>query len=118
MNKRRLKGERIRRINQDDGNDEGCGGTRTTHDLGDTMMRETRCFNCGEFFEYNKNDLRPYLYHDCRDGCSAGMRNPNFWEKQPRQWIPPPKTKEQVLNMRLKDFYGGDKWQMQDLHQN
>ena len=69
------------------------------------MIREIRCWNCAEFYEYDGNDLRPFIYHDCEDGSTAGTRNPNIKQER-RQWLPPPKTKEQVLNKRLKEFYG------------
>lgn len=69
-------------------------------------MPEKRCWHCGVLFEFDSKDIRPFIYHNCRDGSIAGRRNPNM-KRVRRQWVPPPKTKEQVLNKRLKDFYGG-----------
>lgn len=63
------------------------------------------CERCKELFTYDKNDVRPNIWHECKDGIVFGIKNPNL-KQEKRQWTPPPKTKEQVLNKRLKDFYG------------
>lgn len=40
-------------------------------------MPEMTCRRCRETFEYNANDTRPYVYHECEDGCFTAHDNPN-----------------------------------------
>lgn len=46
-------------------------------------MSEKMCYHCNTSFEFDDKDIRPYIYHKCEDGTTAGMKNPNFWEKKP-----------------------------------
>lgn len=41
-------------------------------------MKEIMCYHCGELFIYDMNDIRPYLYHNCKDGTMTAHKNPNF----------------------------------------
>jgi len=38
----------------------------------------TNCWRCGGLIEYEKNDIRPFVYHLCNDGMQAATRNPNM----------------------------------------
>jgi len=57
---------------------------------------KTKCWNCGETFEVDGNDTRPYVYHKCNGGdVMAGHSNPDlirrFEFKAPSHPHPPPK---------------------------
>lgn len=40
-------------------------------------MPEMTCRRCRETFEYSISDTRPYIYHECKDGCLTAHDNPN-----------------------------------------
>ena len=40
-------------------------------------MPEMSCIRCGELFEYDSNDGRPFVYHRCDDGVLMAYKNPN-----------------------------------------
>jgi len=40
-------------------------------------MPKMTCRRCRETFEYDENDIRPYIYHECKDGCLTAHDNPN-----------------------------------------
>lgn len=64
-------------------------------------MPEKRCSRCGEDIIYSADDIRPHLYHECRDlpeGQSAQTRNPNYWEKEVmRKYIPTNRKRKHTL---------------------
>lgn len=41
------------------------------------MMPEKRCRCCGENFNFDANDVRPFIYHNCQDDSLCAHENPN-----------------------------------------
>ena len=48
----------------------------------------TYCWNCGEYFEDDPADLRPFIYHECEPRVFAATRNPALRRKT-RGYIKP-----------------------------
>lgn len=67
---------------------------------------QTKCWNCGETFEFDANDTRPYVYHECKNQengfvCRHAHSNPNLIRKfpvfVPKQESRPPPKKDHIL---------------------
>ena len=50
-------------------------------------MPEAKCWVCGMWFEYDANDLSPFLWHKHADGAMWANENPNLI-RPPRRWYP------------------------------
>jgi hypothetical protein len=61
-------------------------------------MTKTKCWNCGETFEFDANDTRPYVYHSCVDKDTGKQTmhahsNPNLIRSFP-VFVPKPSRKK------------------------
>jgi len=73
-------------------------------------MATANCWNCKEDFEVDADDIRPLIYHRCKDKetgklVSHGMHNPNLKKKRPTFYknTPAPTPKKDHL---LREYYG------------
>jgi len=76
------------------------------------MKKEAICWCCHGFFNYDSDDTRPSIWHECPDGMITATKNPNNKEKKYRHETPnltPHEIKLQnkkALNKMLKAVYG------------
>lgn len=75
-------------------------------------VKEAICWNCNGFFEYDSQDMRPNIWHECPDGLLTATKNPNIKEKKFR-YVEPRLSPHEIelqnkkaLNKRLKAVYG------------
>lgn len=67
------------------------------------MMPELKCWRCQEFFEYDHNDTRPFIYHECKPDVFVEHKNPNL-VKKPHKWYPKPEHTSKQKTF-WQDFY-------------
>lgn len=60
-------------------------------------MFEIMCYHCKELFAYDTNDIRPYIYHACKDGSMVGHKNPNYGFSKQRTMFA---TKKKIVHWR------------------
>jgi len=63
-------------------------------------MGARMCSNCMELFEFDDNDIRPFVYHECEDGTMMAHRNPNALGKKTSHTYYPkhePKSNKKTL---------------------
>lgn len=73
-------------------------------------MATANCWNCREDFEIPVTDIRPFVYHRCKDKetgkiVSYGMPNPNLKKKKPiyyKNTLAPIPRKDHLL----REYYG------------
>ena len=41
-------------------------------------MPSMNCARCLDLFDYDPNDIRPFIYHECKDGKMQAHKNPNL----------------------------------------
>lgn len=73
-------------------------------------MDTANCWNCKEDFEVDANDIRPFVYHRCKDKktgklVSHGVRNPNIKKKKPIFYNKPATTTPKKDHL-LREYYG------------
>lgn len=67
-------------------------------------MEPLICWRCHEKFTINRNDIRPYVYHECSDGKMAAHTNPNL-KRTRRPWKSfRTKTEEEHMKKRAKNY--------------
>lgn len=54
------------------------------------MTSEMECWRCHETFNFDENDVRPFIYHECQDGKMTAHRRPE--NKRPHQRVYKKKT--------------------------
>jgi hypothetical protein len=70
-------------------------------------MPKSICWRCNGDFEYDTNDCRPFIFHECSDGMMTGQKNPNNAPVK-RVYRPPINyNPKDYLNRKLFEFYGG-----------
>ena len=76
------------------------------------MPKTAICWRCREVFNYDVNDLRPFIYHLCPDDGLAANKNPNNKEEPYRyslELLTPSELeikRKKALNKMLKEVYG------------
>lgn len=71
---------------------------------------QTKCWNCGETFEFDANDTRPFVYHNCVD-TTTGKRlmhahsNPNLIRRFPGFTAPSRPTPLPKKDHLLREYF-------------
>lgn len=69
---------------------------------------QVKCWNCGQMFEVDGNDTRPYVYHKCNGGeMMYAHSNPNLIRRMP-VFTPnrPPMHPSPKRDHLLREYFG------------